>query len=58
MEKIKHPEKYYENWNSWDERKRYGLKKHWEKEIYFFKKAIEERKNELKRRQNLGEKVK
>ncbi|MDO5479902.1 MAG: hypothetical protein Q4G23_12155 [Clostridia bacterium] len=53
--KIEKPEVYYENWSKWDKRKQDGLKKHWEKEIYFFKKAIAERKEELKRRSNLNE---
>ena len=52
-DKIKNPEKYVENWEERDMRERKGLVKHWEKEIRLFRKNIEDRLAELKKRGDL-----
>ena len=52
--KISHPEEFYEDWNQRNEKTNAGRIKHWEKEIKTFKKNIESRENELKRREENG----
>ena len=49
-DKISNPQKYVNDWNSYDERKKNGLIKHWKKEIQNFDVCIQRRKDELKRR--------
>lgn len=49
-DKISNPQKYVSDWNSYDERKKNGLIKHWKKEIQNFDVSIQRRKDELKRR--------
>ena len=39
-DKINNPEKYVPNWNNYDERKKQGLKNHWQKEISNFEESI------------------
>ena len=53
--KINNPEKYIPDWNSYDERKKQGLKKHWRKEISNFEQSIENRIEELKKRGDYDE---
>ena len=54
-DKISHPEKYVRDWNTYDDRRRNGLLKHWNKEIQNFSVSIQRRENELKRRGDLDE---
>lgn len=54
-DKINNPEKYIPDWNNYDERKRQGLKKHWQKEISNFEESIENRIRELKKRGDYNE---
>lgn len=49
-EKIKNPEKYVKNWNTFSEKRQQGLIKHWNKEIRIFKQSINDRIEELKKR--------
>lgn len=47
-DKIKDPKKYAPDWDSYVERKKRGLKKHWKKEIDNFNESINNRIEELK----------
>ena len=49
-DKVSHPEKYVREWNTYDDRKRNGLLKHWNKEIWNFSVSIQRREDELNRR--------
>ena len=49
-EKLKNPEKYDASWNTKDDMQKYGLIKHWNKEIVRFKTQIEEAESELMNR--------
>ena len=51
--KIAEPRGYVENWDSLDSRRKEGLIRHWEKEIRYFQRSIDERMEELKRRGDL-----
>ena len=48
--KIQNPSKYVSDWDSYDDRRKQGLLRHWEKEINNFNQSIEDRINELKNR--------
>lgn len=50
QDKIEHPENHCQDWDSFDERVKEGLKKHWQKEIRNFEENIRVRVDELKRR--------
>ena len=50
QDKIANPQKYIANWDTKDVREQNGLKKHWQKEINNFQKAIDNRIAELKER--------
>lgn len=49
-EYLQNPLPHCPDWNEYTEKRKQGLKKHWEKEISNAKKSIENRKNELKNR--------
>lgn len=49
-EKILNPKQFYPNWDSFDERYKNGLIKHWKKEINTFKTNVSDRINLLKER--------
>lgn len=48
--KIKNPEKYVDGWESYSEKRKAGLIKHWNKEISNFEESKNNRSDELKRR--------
>lgn len=48
--KISNPEKYVDDWENYNERRKQGLIKHWQKEINNFEKSIQNRVDELKKR--------
>ena len=48
--KIENPAKFCENWNSRDQRAKYGLIRHWQKEIEDTEESIQNRVDELKKR--------
>lgn len=50
QDKIEHPERHCPDWESFDERVKEGLKKHWQKEIRNFEENIRAREDELKQR--------
>ena len=54
-DKINNPKKYIPDWESYDERKKQGLKKHWQKEISNFNESIDNRIEELKKRGDYDE---
>ena len=54
-DKTSHPEKYVRDWDTYDDRRRSGLLKHWNKEIRNFSVSIQRREDELKRRGDLDE---
>ena len=54
-DKISHPEKYVRDWGTYDDRKRNGLLKHWNKEIINFSDSIQRRADELKKRGDYDE---
>lgn len=49
-EYLQNPLPHCPDWNEYTEKRKQGLKKHWEKEISNAKESIENRKNELKNR--------
>ena len=49
-DKVLFPEKFYENWNDFDERYKIGLIKHWKHEIQVLGNDIREAEAELKKR--------
>lgn len=49
-DKINNPSKYDKDWGSKDERQKAGLLRHWEKEVRYTEKNIQEAKDELKNR--------
>lgn len=49
-DKIKNPSKYDKDWDSKDDRHKAGLLRHWQKEVRYTEKNIEEAENELKKR--------
>ena len=53
-EKISAPEKFYPDWDSFDERYKLGNIKHWQKEIDNFKTDISRAEEELKKRGDLN----
>lgn len=53
-EKISAPEKFYPDWDSFDERYKLGNIKHWQKEIDNFKTGISRAEEELKKRGDLN----
>lgn len=53
--RIANPQKYYPEWDSFDERYQSGLIKHWNTEIKTFNKDIKEAKDELERRGKANE---
>lgn len=53
-EKISAPEKFYPDWDSFDERYKLGNIKHWQKEIDNFKTDISRAEKELKKRGDLN----
>jgi uncharacterized protein with gpF-like domain len=55
QQKIDHPEDFVEDWASKDVRYQNGLKKHWQKEIKYFKQSIDDRVAELKKRGDYDE---
>ncbi len=48
--KIKDPKAVYPEWDSYDQRYKDGLRRHWNKEIRNFKQSIQDRVDELKER--------
>lgn len=48
--KIKNPEKYVDGWESYSEKRKAGLIKHWNKEISNFEESKNNRSEELKQR--------
>ncbi|MCD8376751.1 MAG: minor capsid protein [Oscillospiraceae bacterium] len=56
QDKIDNPEKHYPEWSTFDSRYQDGLKRHWGKEIQNFKKNIQNRRDELRRRSEDDEK--
>lgn len=54
-DKINNPKKYIPDWDTYDERKKQGLKKHWQKEINNFNESINNRIEELKKRGDYDE---
>lgn len=48
--KIKDPKAVYPEWDSYDQRYKDGLRRHWNKEIRNFKQSIQDRVDELKKR--------
>lgn len=53
--KISNPEKYVDDWENYNERRKQGLIKHWQKEINNFEKSIQNRVDELKKRGDYDE---
>ena len=53
--KIDNPEKYIAGWSTFDERRKKGLIRHWEKEIRNFRTSITDRIEELKKRGDYDE---
>jgi hypothetical protein len=51
QDRIANPEKYYPDWDRFDERYRSGLIRHWNSEIKIFNKDIQEANEELQRRE-------
>ncbi|MDO4720713.1 MAG: phage minor head protein [Peptostreptococcaceae bacterium] len=49
-DKIDNPSAYVEGWESYSEKRKEGLKRHWEKEIQNFQKNIADNMSELKKR--------
>lgn len=49
-DKINNPEKYVPDWSNYEERKKQGLIRHWNKEISNFEESIQNRIDELKKR--------
>ncbi|MFV0558880.1 MAG: phage minor capsid protein [Enterococcus sp.] len=54
-EKVANPTKFVDNWDSRHPGYKVGIIKHWNKEIANFKQSIENRKEELKRREDSDE---
>lgn len=54
-DKISNPQKYVSNWDSFDDRKKTGLLKHWNREISNFSDSIRRREDELKKRGDCDE---
>lgn len=54
-DKINNPQKYVPDWDSYSEKRKSGLKKHWQKEINNFEESIQNRIDELKERGDYDE---
>lgn len=52
--KLAHPETYIDGWNKMSNEQRSGIKKHWAKEIRNFSESINNREDELRRREQDG----
>ena len=48
--KINNPKQFYPDWDSFDERYKAGLQRHWKKEIRNFQESIQNRIDELRKR--------
>lgn len=53
--KLSNPQNYVDDWESYDERRKQGLIKHWQKEINNFEESIRNRIDELKKRGDYDE---
>lgn len=52
LDKMRHPRKYYKEWNNFTKEYKRGCYEHWRTELRNFKKNINDNNNELKRREN------